>query len=350
MNIAGIGIKTMKEDHIQNAGDTASIVPEVSAWTFGSYEVILPVILKHCGNISFPSHLKEVDFAWNGLDGVASCIVGLSQLADAQTHRQFNTKVSGAFNLMNGLQLLILTALASPALPYAFIAAALNDFVLSLDPLIHAARRVWDFDYWLDDSFSKLKELYERSDALNQEIVALKHREDKGLHPDEIQYQNQRLRDINKQCSELEMDILCRSYCQLKKQGLTFNNEMSIACYLSDTSSHSPDFKEKLELMTEQNLSTIDESIYQARDEKIREEDLLELKHRSMSTSIFALAVAGWTLMCIPGMQVPAVIIISMTIAFYLAKSTNTMSSYMLSKEKPESRDDSASSQDRLLL
>ena len=340
----------MNEDHIKTAGDTAWVVPEVSYWAFGSYEVILPTILEQCRNISFPAHLKEVDLAWNGLDGVASCVIGLSQLADAQTHRQFNTKVSGAFNLMNGLQLLILTALVSPALPYAFIAASLNDFVLSLDPLIHAAKRVWDFDYWLDDSFSKLKKLYERSEALNQEIVMLKSREDKGLHPSEIQFQSQRLRDIHKQCSELEMDILCRSYSQVKKQGLTFKNETSIACYLSDTSTHSPDFKEKLLLMTEQDLSTVDESIYQARDEKCREQDLLELKHRSMNTAIFALAVVGWTLMCIPGMQVPAVIIISMTIAFYLAKSTNALSSLMLSKAKPDSEDDSAAGRDTLLL
>lgn len=324
----------MNQDHIEKMGQIAGIVPEVSYSSFASYEVLIPTLLEQCRNVTFPLHLKEVDLAWNGVDGIASCIIGISQLADARNHRAFNTKVTGAFNLMSGIQLLVLTALVSPALPYAFVATAVNDFVLSLDPLIHAARRTWDFEYWLNDSFAQLNKLYQMIDELNQEIIILNNPADQSV----IGLKNNRIQDIKIQCSELETSILCRLYCHGKEHHLTSNK--SIECYLTEGATFSLEFKQNLKSVLEDNAITSDEGTYKAKDVEIHEQNLIELRRRSFNTTIFALSVIGWSLLCIPGMQVPAAIIIGITVALYLTKNTNALAQYMALESKPTQEED----------
>ena len=123
-----------------------------------------------------------------------------------------------------------MTALLSPFVPLAFAATALTDFVLSLDPLIHAWLRIYNTSY--------------------------KEQDDQHF---------------------------------FNKTGLR----------------------------------------------KTTEEDWADAQEKTLETLIFAIAAVGWTLMCIPGMQIPAVVFIAAAIVLYFGKN-NYQAYHYLSKTLAE--------------
>ena len=202
--------------------DTAWTAPEVTAWSFGSYEVLLPNILKyfHCHIPQF----QAIDMGWGLLDGVSCVLIGVTQLTDIETHRYWSTRIRGSTNIISGIQLIVLTALLSPVVPIAFAATALTDFVLSLDPLIHAWLRLYNTGY--------------------------KQTDDQHF---------------------------------FNKTGQS----------------------------------------------RTREEDLADVKEKTLETLIFAIAAVGWTLMLIPGMQIPAVVFVAAAIVLYFGKNNHQAYQYL---------------------
>ena len=322
------------------SGMAAWVAPEISFWTFASYEVMIPAILEECRAISIPQ-FKLLDCTWNGIDSIASCVIGLSQLADAQTHRQLATKISGVANLTSGIQLMVLTILLSPFLPIAFAAAAANDFVLSLDPLIYAIRRHWDFDFWLQDSFYQLNKLIQDEKALKEELSDFQQKIDNTENLTNVSKiradfvvlrKTARLEKISGQIVGLEQDMCCRLAYQKHQKGLSSKTHLMVNERVS------PDSK-LAGVLVEQSAVSFDTL---KRERILSEETRKELKRRSLNTAIFAMAAIGWVLFCVPGLQVPAAIIISITIALYLSKNIHELihlvSKYL--KNEPEVQDD----------
>ena len=56
-----------------------------------------------------------------------------------------------------------------------------------------------------------------------------------------------------------------------------------------------------------------------------------DLQDKQSDVLIFGCALAGWILLCIPGFQVPAIVLISLSVGFYLFKYRELVSSKMMS-------------------
>lgn len=211
---------------------TAWTVPEINAWALGGYEILLPKILNYVHK-TVPQ-FKTVDKAWGLADGICTLLIGIVQLTDTESPYIFYSRIKGLMNVYSGAQLIILIALLSPLLPYAFATLAINDLVVSMIPLIHALRRVYDENYKINDN----------------------------------------------------------------------------------------------KIRAEHKLPVLDA----AADQK-------ELKLRGQETIIFVISAIGWILMCIPGMQIPALFFIAAAIVLYFGKNATEAHTFVtdcLNEDEPE--------------
>lgn len=161
----------LTEERLKSTYKIMWSIPEISSF-LSFYEVIWPAFA-NMFHLSQIPQFKIMDKIWIGFDGPAILITGITQLFDTQTHRQFITKLKGMANISSGVQVIVFAALLSPILPWAFAATAINDLILSFDPLQHEVRKYYSFELWLNDSFNQLDRLRERIDKMQGKIDAL---------------------------------------------------------------------------------------------------------------------------------------------------------------------------------
>ncbi|MDP3562118.1 MAG: hypothetical protein Q8R83_08080 [Legionellaceae bacterium] len=305
-----------KDTFIKTTNAIAWTIPEVSLWTFSSYEVLLPFLLAYFRNAAIPQ-FNRMDKTWNIIDGVASIGIGVTQFADDQTHRPLISKIKGIINICSGTQLLVLTAMASPAIPFAFAAAAIIDFLLSLEPLLHSLYRCYFFSYWLNDSLKQLAKLEENY----QKVITEKIEFNVWITEYEINEVERRQIQWIAEQREQRIEAIGQEFDNLKNQisiRLANNNSPDAQRLLAD-----PYWQSTVQIQDVPNIEQ--EKI------KITEELQHELYHHAGETFVFCLAAVGWTLFCIPGMQIPAAILIGITALLYIAKNASTLATYIQS-------------------
>lgn len=314
-----------KDSFIKTTNEIAWTIPEVSLWTFSSYEVLLPFLLAYSRNTAIPQ-FNRMDKTWNIIDGVASIGIGVTQFADDQTHRPLISKIKGIINICSGTQLLVLTAMASPAIPFAFAAAAIIDFLLSLEPLLHSLYRCYFFSYWLNDSLKQLAKLEENLQKLSTEKVEFV--EWITEYEYNYEYNEVEKRQIGwiAKHKQQRFNAMAQEFDNLKRQiyiRLHNNNTPDAQLILTKYSFVFEDISKSSTVLAVPNIEQ--EKI------KITEELQHELYHHAGETFVFCLAAVGWTLFCIPGMQIPAAILIGITALLYIAKNASTLATYIQS-------------------
>lgn len=325
-----------KDNYIKRANQLAWTMPEISFWIFSSYEIVFPLLLEWLKSLSIPQHIY-IDSAWNIIDGIASIGIGLTQISDRRTHRSLINKIKGFANIGSGTQLLLLTALAaSHAIPFAFAAAAITDFVLSLDPLLHSLRRLNSFSYWLEDSLAQLTKLETDIIELTKEQTNfdLWVNEHKNNNPalsssdtfeEQVQWivehKHTRLESMLEEQQTLYKTISIR----LQLRGDTVGDSIRTIIEQSQcTDSNKIKFLDFTNVSNEgKELKTLT-----ALESTIEHDLHHECNHCAQETFVFCLAAVGWTLFCIPGMQIPASVIIGFTALLYLRKNMKSLSDY----------------------
>ncbi|MDP3705273.1 MAG: hypothetical protein Q8R24_05130 [Legionellaceae bacterium] len=303
-----------KDDGIKRVHKIAWTMPEVSFWIFSGYELIFPLIFEWLKSLSIPQYI-HIDNTWSIIDGISSLVIGATQLADQRTHRSLMTKIKGVINIGSGTQLLVFTILAaSHAIPFAFAAAAAVDFILSLDPLLHSFRRLYSFSYWLDDSLAQLAKIKDEIEKLTEEKMDfdlwVSEEKNKGASTESFKEQSDWI--IDQKQSRLERMIeeqhtICHAIqARLQLRGNTVNDSILEII--------------KQEPLQSDNLSEIEATI------KNQLHD--QLSRCAHETLIFCFALVGWTLFCIPGMQIPAAIIIGIAAVLYLSKHIKSLADF----------------------
>ncbi len=307
---------------VETLNEAAWTVPEISYWSFSFYEIIIPFLQARCYAINVPIPLK-LDFSWSLIDGVASIGIGLTQIFDTETHRPWIQRIKGMINVTNGLQLILICALMSPAAPMAFIVAALVDFILSLETLLHAYRCRYFFDYWLKDRVTELKKRESELFTINKEIAPILDLlqkypdQDSLLHQDLVWLIAQKQLRFEKKASQIKQiseQIIVR---------LTTHQDY-ILSFQSSLGEH--DFV--LSTLKAPHLNTLfttnKAALANARqeEEKMIQHLFDEYIYAAAESFIFALVTTGWILLCLSSSpQLPAVILIIITASFYLLKN-----------------------------
>ena len=202
-----IEIQAIAADFADNVPD---LVMENSYFGFTYYTQLVPAILQEVSHYVLPQ-FRAAGPAWNYLDAASSAITGVNQLLDKTSHRPAATKAKGVVNISSATQLATLSAVnftlfGGPAFAASFGAG----FLLSLDETVRAARRYYDFNYWLDDSFKQLIQTIELTEVVAEEMRVLKEAGQSTVSTWVLQRKQSRLNELQSRRLELEDDIFCR--------------------------------------------------------------------------------------------------------------------------------------------
>lgn len=171
----GMITRSMVEASKNTAIKVGNLGPELNFVAFSTYSTIIPYLSEKSKEMPQSDLVGAV---WNYLDSFYSVLLGFSQLADSDNHRQIATKVKGLTNIANGIQLTTLTLLNYTSYAgFGFAAGAGLSFLHSLDDTIRCARRLLDYEYWLKDSEAEYQNLIIQQTILKGEIAALEARE-----------------------------------------------------------------------------------------------------------------------------------------------------------------------------
>lgn len=305
-------------EFIEMLNETAWTVPEISYWSFSFYEIIIPFLLARRYAKRIPIPIK-LDFSWSLIDGIASIGIGLTQIFDTETHRPWSQRMKGIMNVSNGLQLILVCALLSPAAPIAFVVASLVDFILSLETLSHEFNRRYSFGYWLKDRLAELKKREAELLAISEEISMLKQRTDKEsiFYQDMIwliEQKQSRIEKIVSQMQQIGQQIIIRFIADPNRISF-FQNVISENDFISRALNH-------VYIKPSSEINPFILSHAQKEEKKIIQHLFDELLYAATETSIFALVTTGWILLCLSSPQLPAVLLILVTAGFYLLKNS----------------------------
>lgn len=257
----------------------------------------------------------------NWVDGAVSILQGVKQVLDDETHRPLVTKVIGLSNISSGVGLTVITAVASTlgaaaaaTLSAQGLAAAFAvAFLISCDEVVRSVRKSTDPEYWVTDSIKEWDKLNTKTiPKLKEEIARLEHlgfvtRRNSALQWG-LERKKERLKSMEKIAEKLGEDIkdrvtthpLCWEAYQThftQNDSLSRRAENLIGNQTDFTSSK----KEKIEArIAKQNKKVLKEA----------------LTHSLMA----GLAFTGMLLLCIPGGQPAAAVIIGITVALYMKK------------------------------
>lgn len=303
-----------QEHLVEEVHEVVWRIPEIN-YGFALYEYVWPSFAKLCALHATPQP-KIIDKIWSGTDGVASLIIGLTQLLDTKTHRQYATKTKGLLNIGSGVQVLVILAVLSPALPFACAAVTINDLMLSLDPLIYEYTRYTSFEFWLHDRIHHLNHIVEREQGLFDEQQAFEERVSSNPN---IQYQawireqkKTRLDDIQREKKDVIQSIQTRLYIPENK--LTAEAQTMIK-------EHAVTFKFE--------RPSDDVTDYAAKEKELLNAIKTKFKQAFHESFIFSCAAVGWILVCIPGLQIPGLIFIAAAALLYMHKNIDCLMHYL---------------------
>lgn len=132
-------------------------LPEVAFWTIGFYELTVPLILEKT-TIQL-RQFEALDTCWNLIDAFCSLLIGITlllQTSDTPHNNRLDIRLMAAMYLGVGCQLAAATFYDHPLLPLSFALVAANDFFISLGVLYHAHYRAKDSQYWLNDTLAAI--------------------------------------------------------------------------------------------------------------------------------------------------------------------------------------------------
>lgn len=286
-------IEAQSPDWIESLHHLFWTIPEVNHWFFSFYEILLPALLAKTRSINIPA-LKTVDYAWSTIDGLSSIVIGITQLLDTKTHRPIVMKTKGTINVSSGLQLFLLNLLLQSAVPLAFVIATSIDLTLSLETLLHAFRKRFFTEYWINDQ----TELYEKRRAdliqITEEIKKLKEEEDTTSHQKVlIELYKTRQQKIEQEMSHITSNLL-------------FYRRALIANEDSEIQPENEGLNQQEIYFEPQVLEKLDQELMQA----------------GMETGLFALIVVGWVLFLLLENQPPTLAIIAFTAGCYFLKNS----------------------------
>lgn len=254
----------------------ANAGPEYNYLAFSIYTLFIPELIK--------SHIALVNaalmqnpgmgVAWNILDAVYSIALGIYQFLQA-TPTPIESKVKGSTNVLSGAQLITLTflGLGAPGFAAAFGLG-----------FLHSA---WDT--------SKLIRLY-RNKALRDREKEV----EKGFLLNLNKNITKKLHDIDEAIKTITTD-----------PANTQNNSKHQKCQL---------WLELLQAQSKAHESKIDDRLkILGMDDSARKTELKkEIKQSLYNTSLWTVAFAGMLLACIPGCQIPALVLIGIATAMYI--------------------------------
>ncbi|MDR3478366.1 MAG: hypothetical protein P4M14_10080 [Gammaproteobacteria bacterium] len=341
-------LEELKDVIISTSAEFGDALPENTYWTFSFYTTILPAILAEIKNVVVPQS-AAIGSAWNYLDATCSLIVGVNQLTDETTHRPVATKIKGTVNISSAIQLSVLTSLSFGAFGGIGFAAAFGaGFLLSLDDLTRTTRCLLNRDYWLKDSLAQLEKLNKLIPRLENAEKKLKENLDKQGNKESwgewaLERKRGRLKKAKEAREEIEDAIIFRTAANHYASDSEKFKQI-INHYLQTIS---PTFQETAFIKNLQIINTkkpqevgqlhgnerdnqrIAEQLQYANhtpDRNNRENQIMQKNKDSFKTSvrdtiIWAVAFTGVLLACIPGLQLPALILVSAASFLYFNKN-----------------------------
>jgi hypothetical protein len=335
----------------------ASALPENNYMAFSLYTMILPAVFSEISHIALPEP-GALGPMWNYLDASCSAILGVNQLLDTQSHRPVATKMKGLFNIGVGAEVATLTTLNFAVLGGPAFAAALGTgFIISLDDTVCAFARKYDFDYWLKDSLAQLEKLEALKAALKNEIFELTVAETAALGRWVLNRKKERLAQMEATKKELEKDILFRVAAKRYERSeadLSLDDISTLVLRDSDAAIEARlnacghdiqqtkfikdlrainnwDMQKPLTLARHDLVSEFDNAsdlvTREVRKQEIEKKCNAKIQHAVKDSFMWGIAFTGALLMCIPGCQLPGLIIMGVASAMYLAKNAEKIGS-----------------------
>lgn len=248
----------------------AELIPDINFCGFSAYIFLLSSICKELGH-----NLPQDSFAadcWSYIDGGCSVIIGVGQIASPK-HEPIANRARGSSNIISGGQLIWLTMIGLG--PIGFAAGVGNVFVQSLYNTAKTFRRMYDVEFWYEDTQNELKYIQQEQRNIDAEIAQLR----KDLDPNSANRMTNWL--IKKK--EYRKDDL------IQKEALLNSHIKSH----DDSISNNTCFKPSLQKELAENL---------------------------YDNLMFGSAFVGMVLMCIPGAQLAAILLVGISVSLFLYK------------------------------
>lgn len=268
------------------------------------------------------------NIAWSYSDGVCALMVGIMQLRDNDNYRFKTTVAKGIVNIVNGLQMLLLTnnynlfhygmgiLMSSSALsPPVFVFACFCEVINKTVDLCHAVKEL-SIQHWLDERLTELEFFNKKLKKLQAQLG--------GLEKDSSAYCKQQAR-IEKLFAEkervmMDLESRCRYYC---------NTEPAEAVVIRDKlTQHFPRevvrtfIKSWSSLSAEQRQQDIDKNTVIERQLKER------FKQARLDLMVHTISLVGMTLAAVaafsfPPVAVAATIICTVVAAYFFLHNTH---------------------------
>jgi hypothetical protein len=301
----------------------ADALPENNYWAFSAYTMLLPLIFKEVlHQVTLPQWALSGP-VWNYADGVSSGIVGTIQILDNETHRQKATKVKGVFNILNGIQLTVLTKISFAAFGGPAFAAAFGvGFLLSLDETARSVRRYCSLEYWFKDSLAQYKKITdELLPNLQDEIDELKQKKRSNgdtLNTIEQWALNSKIKRIDAlQSKKNELEQALTNRYLNNPDNDSISKVISSFCDLQNP--NTSEFIKNLEsVQIKGNASSKTEA-------QFKKEMKAEITNCLKDNVIWGLAFAGMLLICFPPTHLIGLVIVGVASGLYLAKNAHKL-------------------------
>ena len=259
----------------------AELIPDINFCGFSAYIILLSSICKELGH-SLPQSSLAGD-CWSYVDGACSVIVGAQQIA-LPKHEPIANRLRGSSNIISGSQLVWLTAIGLG--PIAFAAGVGNLFVQNLYKVAKTFRRMHDSEFWLEDTQNELAYIQQELRKIDEEIAQLRSEVDPAG--------TNRITDwLIKKKQDRSSDLLAKQLL-LDSHIQSYNN-----------------FKANID-SSKSGLGA-----EQANYKKYMEEELAEGLYDCL---MFGTAFVGMVLMCLPGTQLAAILLVSVAVSLFLYK------------------------------
>lgn len=333
---------------------------EVNFWAFDTYKVLLPALLHECHQATVPEPgINNV--ITTALGAAGSIIGGLHHLTDKQTHRQTATQLKGSIEILNGMQLIVLTAIASVALPIGVAVAASSTFIAALEPLYIAIKRHYHFRYWFSDSLQQVSHQEKNIAALRAALARL-HAEQEQQTTDVfavhalawvINQKKNRLNALQAELCELKTSIVYR-LAYRKQQGLALEpvqrllgQHESVPLDASRCQKNGLRFKNTLRTLLQTPIENLCPQVTQtlARIQKTSRRPkqatpLLDFNHyekkyraqtahacRAHAHTLLTSSIAaiGCVFLCVPGLQLAAAALLATAALLYFQKNIRSL-------------------------
>lgn len=343
----------------------ADTLPENNYWAFSAYTTILPFILRELRCAVQIPQAELTGHIWNYLDGICSVIVGIGQITENESHRPLATSIKGVVNVVSGGGLIGLTAWNFALFGGPGFAAAFGvGFVLSLDETNRNRRRLFDEDYWMTDTVAQIEKLNKLVKELENEIremevilekqrVAASFRKNgEDIPGDEtgvfsnwaLQHKKERLEQYIKNKQEMEEDLIVRVEAMrsreyqadpnnfIKHEQFSEKMRTMVSPLLKGTNVDLGHFESRLGHAVSRDdypvlVKKCNTVAHKKKQHKIKLKCEDALLASATDSVVWGMAFAGMVLACIPGMQFPALCVITAASGLYIAKNADKIHS-----------------------